>query len=456
MFATIPLILGVLPGRVRPPGVARRRGADPRRQHGLGRTRGGPAGGRRVVPLPARKLRPVALGPADGVPVRLADPHQRAARGRLRARRPPPSSRPPSTPAYKEFDEAHTAPRSEIDDRPTTRDGRHGRRPVAGLRVRCSGVLILALLYRRVTALGQLSVVFLLGVLAVLGVGAGRRGDALRPGPRVRHDADRRRAAGQLRPRPSGSGWGSRSTRTSATTTCATWAARCATRPGPSRARSSLSALVGRRAVHPGAPGHHRRRAVAGGGPGKGQPDGRVHARVHGPVGRGAGDRVPRRELLRVGVLGAARATRGCRTRRRRRGTSSAGSRRSTRGTHIPHRALSAHRGDGPVLELLQPGHDHQGADRHADPGAVRRPGVRRDPAAAAATGPPAAVADVALPAAVRGRAGRLAVRVRHRSAGCSSPSGRARCWPGWSCSWSGRSAAGEWPFGGNAPREAA
>ena len=87
VFATIPLILGVLPGRVRPAGVARRRRADPRRQHGLGRTRRRAAGGRRVVPLPARKLRPVALGPADGVPVRLADPHQRAARSRLRPRR---------------------------------------------------------------------------------------------------------------------------------------------------------------------------------------------------------------------------------------------------------------------------------------------------------------------------------------------------------------------------------
>ena len=36
-----------------------------------------------------------------------------------------------------------------------------------------------------------------------------------------------------------------------------------------------------------------------------------------------------------------------------------------------------------------------------------------RDAAAESAAGPPAAVADVALPAAVRGRTGRLAVRLR-------------------------------------------
>src|SRR5438067_10030333 len=75
------------------------------------------------------------------------------------------------SPEFKAFDEEHTRKfEVKIADEPEP-DGRTlgvavGPSRLFGLGL---GVLILVLLYRRVTTLGQLSVVFLVGVLAVLG-----------------------------------------------------------------------------------------------------------------------------------------------------------------------------------------------------------------------------------------------------------------------------------------------
>ena len=74
VFATIPLILGVLPGAYAllawlVAGVLIL--ADSMVWGELGAA---VAGIGRVVSLPARKLRPLALGPAHGLPLRLANP----------------------------------------------------------------------------------------------------------------------------------------------------------------------------------------------------------------------------------------------------------------------------------------------------------------------------------------------------------------------------------------------
>ncbi len=73
---------------LRPPRLARRWRADDRRRPGLERARRHDARLRRLVPLPARSVRALALGPAHGVSVCLAVPPQRPAQDRLRPDRP--------------------------------------------------------------------------------------------------------------------------------------------------------------------------------------------------------------------------------------------------------------------------------------------------------------------------------------------------------------------------------
>src|SRR5262249_19796213 len=75
------------------------------------------------------------------------------------------------SPEFKEFDEQHTRKfEVKISDEPEP-DGKKlgvalGPSRLVGLAL---GVLILALLYRNVESLGRLSVIFLVGVLGVLG-----------------------------------------------------------------------------------------------------------------------------------------------------------------------------------------------------------------------------------------------------------------------------------------------
>src|SRR5262249_29635423 len=72
----------------------------------------------------------------------------------------------PVSPEYKAFDEADTR-RVEVEIAPGQKAGAAvGPSRLFGLAL---GVLILVLLYRRVTTLGRLSLVFLVGVLGVLG-----------------------------------------------------------------------------------------------------------------------------------------------------------------------------------------------------------------------------------------------------------------------------------------------
>ena len=260
------------------------------------------------------------LGPADGLPVRLADPHQRAARSRVRARR-----RGPVLDRHR--------PGVKAVRRASTRGARVGvrnrRRPDDKVGVAIGPTRLFGFAARR----GDPRLALPAGddaraaerrlprsaYSAVLGVGAVRGGDALRSGPGVRYVARPTANGRALRAGASAPGWRSRSTRTSATTTCATSAARSATRPATIPRSILLSALVVVvlfTLVHLAIIGVVPWQEAA---PGEGQPDGRVHDADPRPVGGVAGHRAASSGVASRRLLRGARLFAGA-VRRRPRG----------------------------------------------------------------------------------------------------------------------------------------
>ena len=135
-------------------------------------------------------------------------------------------------------------------------------------------MLIIALLYRRVTTLGKLSVVFLVGVLAVLGWVLFE--GAIRFDPALAFDTT---LTDEERPNDFGLALGAGMgfaiySYLGYYNVC--YLGGEVRDPARTIPRSILAQRAGRRrAVHARPSGHHRRRAVARGGEGEGQPDGR-------------------------------------------------------------------------------------------------------------------------------------------------------------------------------------
>ena len=186
-------------------------------------------------------------------------------------------------------------------------------------------------------------------------LGAGRGGHPLRPVPGVRHRRSPTTSGRPTSASPSGPGWRSRSTPTSATTTSATSGPRSATRPAPSRGRSSsvrLIVVVLFALVHLAIVGVVPWREAAK------ETDNLTAEFMGRCTGRGPGTSSPSCSIGSCfascfsGMLGYSRVPYAAAKEGHFFRWFAAVHPR----LHIPHRALLLIGGDGPVLELLQPG----------------------------------------------------------------------------------------------------